>query len=166
MTSERADSFSDVQCIGLRFQPHRNAAFGRISVLERRYYDYCYNDRVSHPEANKTLTDALFNYQYYYSTFDHRIKKSRSAEKNDPTKINHNHPQKWYGQNHFRPYRRRRHCRTAEDLLYVPKPKCETFRNSLAYSGAKIWNSLPVNVKSAKSIEQFKDRYIQWASTS
>ena len=37
MTSERADSFSDVQCIGLRFQPHRNAAFGRISVLERRY---------------------------------------------------------------------------------------------------------------------------------
>ena len=55
---------------------------------------------------------------------------------------------------------------TAEDLLYVPKPKCETFRNSLAYSGAKIWNSLPVNVKSAKSIEQFKDRYIQWASTS
>ena len=26
MTSERADSFSDVQCIGLRFQPHRNAA--------------------------------------------------------------------------------------------------------------------------------------------
>ena len=37
MTSERADSFSDVQCIGLRFQPHRNAAYGRISVLERRY---------------------------------------------------------------------------------------------------------------------------------
>ena len=26
MTSERADSFSNVQCIGLRFQPHRNAA--------------------------------------------------------------------------------------------------------------------------------------------
>ena len=37
MTSERADSFSEVQCIGLRFQPHRNAAFGHISVLERRY---------------------------------------------------------------------------------------------------------------------------------
>ena len=55
---------------------------------------------------------------------------------------------------------------TADDLLYVPKPKFETFRNSLAYSGAKIWNSIPVNVKSAKSIEQFKDRYIQWASTS
>ena len=55
---------------------------------------------------------------------------------------------------------------TAEDLLYVPKPKCETVRNSLAYSGAKSWNSIPVNVKSAKSIEQFKDRYIQWAGTS
>ena len=34
MTSERADSFSDVQCIGLRFQP---AAF---SMLERRYNEH------------------------------------------------------------------------------------------------------------------------------
>ena len=40
---------------------------------------------------------------------------------------------------------------TAEDLLYVPKPKSETFKNSSAYSGAKIWNSIPVNVKPSKN---------------
>ena len=45
MTSERADSFSDVQCIGLRFQPYRNAAFGCISDLERRYKSLKLNQR-------------------------------------------------------------------------------------------------------------------------
>ena len=32
---------------------------------------------------------------------------------------------------------------TTENLLYVPKPKIEHYRNSLAYSGSKIWNSIP-----------------------
>ena len=42
-----------------------------------------YNDRVSYREADKTLTDGRFSYfKYYNSSFDHRIKKSRSAEKN------------------------------------------------------------------------------------
>ena len=40
-----------------------------------------YNDHFSYPEADKTLTDARFSYQYYYSSFDDHIKKSRSAEK-------------------------------------------------------------------------------------
>ena len=48
-----------------------------------------YNDRVLHPGADKTLTDARFSYQYHYSSFDHRIKKSRSA------KINHYMPKRW-----------------------------------------------------------------------
>ena len=50
---------------------------------------------------------------------------------------------------------------TSDDLLYVPKPNSEIFRNSLAYSGAKIWNSIPSNIKSANSVEQFKDMHIQ-----
>ena len=45
---------------------------------------------------------------------------------------------------------------TSDDLLYVPQPNCESFRNFLAYSGAKIWNSIPLNIKSASSAEQFK----------
>ena len=40
-----------------------------------------YNDLLSHPKADKTLADARFSYQYYCSSFDCRIKKSRSAEK-------------------------------------------------------------------------------------
>ena len=55
---------------------------------------------------------------------------------------------------------------TSDDLLYVPKPNSEIFRNSLAFSGAKIWNSIPSNIKSANSVEQFKDRYIQWIGVS
>ena len=55
---------------------------------------------------------------------------------------------------------------TSDDLPYVPKPNCESFRNSLAYSGAKIWNSIPLNIKSANSVEQFKDRYVQWIDAS
>ena len=32
---------------------------------------------------------------------------------------------------------------TADNLLYIPKPNIEHYRNSLAYSGSKIWNSIP-----------------------
>ena len=42
---------------------------------------------------------------------------------------------------------------TTENLLYVPKPKCEIFRNSFAYSGAKLWNSIPQNIKSCNSVQ-------------
>ena len=31
---------------------------------------------------------------------------------------------------------------TSENLLYVPKPNFEFYRNSLAYSGSKIWNKI------------------------
>ena len=55
---------------------------------------------------------------------------------------------------------------TSDDLLFVPKPSSKILRNSLAYSGAKIWNSVPSNIKSANSIEQFKDRYIKWIGVS
>lgn len=56
-----------------------------------------------------------------------------------------------------------RNLRSAtENLLYVSKPKYEIFRNSFAYSGAKLWNSIPRNIKSCNSVQQFKDRYIEW----
>ena len=55
---------------------------------------------------------------------------------------------------------------TLDDLLYVSKPNCENFRNSLAYSGAKIRNTIPLNIKSANSVEQFKDRYVKWIGAS
>ena len=42
-----------------------------------------------------------------------------------------------------------------ENLLYVPKPNIELYRDSLAYSGSKIWNSIPEHIRNdATSLQQ------------
>jgi len=46
--------------------------------------------------------------------------------------------------------------------LYVPKPRLEFSRKSLSYSGAKIWNGLPLYIREATTIQQFKCLYLQW----
>ena len=46
--------------------------------------------------------------------------------------------------------------------LYTPKPNCELFRKSFMYSGAAIWNSLPLHVKNATSVNTFKCLYLKW----
>ena len=51
---------------------------------------------------------------------------------------------------------------TAVNLLYVPKPKTEIFRNSFSYSGSMMWNSK--SVKQSSSVAMFKAKYLQWAS--
>ena len=50
----------------------------------------------------------------------------------------------------------------SDNLHYIPKPKCELDRNSLAYSGSKIWNSIPEDVKNSDSVAIFKNRYFDW----
>ena len=50
----------------------------------------------------------------------------------------------------------------SDNLLYIPKPNCELYRNSLAYSGSKIWNSIPQDVKNSDSVAIFKNRYLDW----
>ena len=32
---------------------------------------------------------------------------------------------------------------SSENLLYIPKPNCELYRNSFAYLWSKLWNSIP-----------------------
>ena len=54
---------------------------------------------------------------------------------------------------------------TSENLLYVPKPNIELYRNSLAYSGSKIWNSIPEHIRNATSLQQFRHKYLEWAAT-
>ncbi len=44
----------------------------------------------------------------------------------------------------------------AGNNLYVPKINKCVFSQSLAYNGAKIWNSLPCCVKGANTLEAFK----------
>ena len=53
---------------------------------------------------------------------------------------------------------------TSENLLYVPKPKIEVYRNTLSYSGSKIWNSIPENIKVSSSLEQVKRKYLEWSA--
>ena len=50
----------------------------------------------------------------------------------------------------------------SENLLYVSKPNCELYRNSLPYSGSKIWNSIPQDAKNSESVAIFKNRYLDW----
>ena len=54
---------------------------------------------------------------------------------------------------------------TADNLLYIPKPNIEHYRNSLAYSGSKIWNSIPNHLRNAVSLQQFRKGYLDWAAT-
>ena len=49
-----------------------------------------------------------------------------------------------------------------DSTLYVPKPNLEIYRKTFAYSGSKIWNTLPESVRSAPSLEAFKKRYQRW----
>ena len=37
----------------------------------------------------------------------------------------------------------------------LPKPKINLFKNSLSYSGAVIWNSIPLEIKNATSVNNF-----------
>ena len=56
-----------------------------------------------------------------------------------------------------------RHTRsTNSNQLYTPKPNCELFRKSFMYSGAAIWNSLPLHVKNATSVNTFNCLYLKW----
>lgn len=50
----------------------------------------------------------------------------------------------------------------ATDLLHIPKPNTELYRKSFAYSGSKIWNSLPENARTSTSLDDFKHSYLQW----
>ena len=54
----------------------------------------------------------------------------------------------------------------SENLLYVPKSNCEIYHNSFAYSGSKLWNSIPQDVKTCDTVKQVKDRYLQWLRTA
>ena len=47
------------------------------------------------------------------------------------------------------------------NFLYIPKPNIELYRNSLSYSGSKIWTVIPDQVKQSTSIAEFKYKYLQ-----
>ena len=55
------------------------------------------------------------------------------------------------------PYKSRLRENTLKrEMTHIPRPK--SFKGSFSYRGAKLWNSLPLNIKSAKSKAIFKKR--------
>ena len=46
------------------------------------------------------------------------------------------------------------------DLYLPPRAKLNIYRNSLQYSGAQIWNSLPTNIRAAPNLKVFKHKYL------
>lgn len=44
----------------------------------------------------------------------------------------------------------------------IPKPKINLFKNSFSYSGAIIWNSIPLEIKNSTSINIFINKCLAW----
>ena len=48
--------------------------------------------------------------------------------------------------------------RDASVELYLPKPRTDYLRRSFSYSGASLWNDLPEDMRTTKSLRNFKRR--------
>ena len=46
--------------------------------------------------------------------------------------------------------------RNSENKLAIPLPRTNYYKNSFSYSGAKLWNSLPLDVRLAESLTKFR----------
>ena len=49
-------------------------------------------------------------------------------------------------------------CSSSDNLL-VPKPNTELYKSSFSFSGPKVWNSLPTEIKTSKTVFEFKNSY-------
>ena len=53
-------------------------------------------------------------------------------------------------------YETRYSLKDSVNKLIVPFPRANFMKNSFSYSGAVLWNSLPCDMREAKSLSQFK----------
>ena len=56
--------------------------------------------------------------------------------------------------------------REASQKLYLPKPRTGYLKRSFSYSGASLWNDLPEDIRSTKSLRNFKRGIDKWLSVS
>ena len=47
-------------------------------------------------------------------------------------------------------------CSSSDNFL-VPKPNTELYKSSFSFSGPKVWNSLPNEIKTSKTVFEFKN---------
>ena len=45
-----------------------------------------------------------------------------------------------------------------DSKIQLPKPKLEIYKKSFHFSGPEIWNSIPIHIRSSKSLKSFKDK--------
>ena len=48
---------------------------------------------------------------------------------------------------------------SSSDKFLVPKPNIELYKSSFSFSGPKVWNSLPNEIKTSKTVFEFKNSY-------
>ena len=51
---------------------------------------------------------------------------------------------------------------TSNGNFIIPKPKINLFKNSFSYSGALVWNSIPISIKNSSTIESFTNNCLKW----
>ena len=51
---------------------------------------------------------------------------------------------------------------TSMHTFVPPRPNKEIYKQSVAYSGPIIWNSLPEKLKTLKTIDAFHSNFIKW----
>ena len=56
--------------------------------------------------------------------------------------------------------------RDASQKLYLPKPRTDYLKRSFSYRGASLWNDLPEDIRTTKSLRNFKRRIDKWLSVS
>ena len=61
-----------------------------------------------------------------------------------------------YLQNLFTKAKYSYHFRNADNILSLPKPRTNFLKRSFMYSGASLWNSLPVELRTINSLGVFK----------
>ena len=50
------------------------------------------------------------------------------------------------------------HLRNTENALALPKPRTNYLKRSFSYSRAQLWNSLPLELRQASSLRDFKNK--------
>ena len=50
------------------------------------------------------------------------------------------------------------HLRNTENTLVLPQPRTDYLKKSFSYMGAQLWNSLPIELRQATSLNAFKTK--------
>ena len=50
------------------------------------------------------------------------------------------------------------HLRNTENALALPKPRTDYRKRSFSYSGAQLWNSLPLELRQESSLRDFNNK--------